>query len=608
MAPPAWEHFVMIKLSDYVSQFLVEHGIQDIFLVAGGGIMHMLDSVGRQEGLSYWCSHHEQAAAVAAEGYAKYTRKVGACLVTVGPGGVNALSGILGAWMDSVPVMVFSGQVRRDIIADYSKIRQMGPQEADVVSMAIHATKYATTILDPSRIRYELEFALHEATHGRPGPVWIDLPLDVQGAMIDETALIGFYPPDSSNTLELDARIEEALAMLRQAKRPLIIAGNGIHSSRSEKRFLELLEVAGIPAVFPFSAKDLLWEDHPLNMGIFGTAGQRRANFTLQNADCILSLASGLCIAKTGFNVAGFAPKAQKILVDIDPGQLHHQPVKADLAIKAEIGLFMEVLAQRLNSAPLTPDPRWLEACSRWKQRYPIVSETFLDERNYVNTYVFMDKLADHLSGEDTVVTGNGMDIVSLYQTFKVKRGQRTIVTANWGAMGWDLPLAVGTCIGRDRRRTVLVTGDGSMQLNLQELLTIKHNRLPIKIFIFNNHGYSSIRATQNAFFDGRFVGADATSGIADANFEKLADAYGFDFSRLATHGDLEAGISRALVGDQPHICEILVSPEQAISPKASAFRREDGTFESRPLEDMAPFLSREEIWENTHLFDQQGI
>jgi len=596
-----------IKVSDYVARFLVDHGIHDIFMVSGGGIMHLLDSVGRQEGLRYWCNHHEQAAAVSAEGYAKYTQSMGACLVTVGPGGLNALSGIVGAWMDSVPVLVLSGQVRRDLIADYTKVRQLGPQEANVVGMASHVTKYAATVLDPERIRFELEYALHQATHGRPGPVWLELPLDIQGAMVEETTLVDFVP-DAVSPRGLEPLVDEVVTMLRHARRPLVLAGNGIHLGHSETRFLAFLEVARIPAVFPFSAKDLLWEDHPLNMGIIGTAGQRRAHFALQNADCLLSLASGLCIAKTGFNVAGFAPKARKILVDIDEGQLHHQPVKPDLAVQADVGAFLDLLLERLGEGPLAPDPRWPEACARWKERYPILTGNHLADQDHVNTYVFMDRLADGMTPEDVLVTGNGMDIISHYQAFRIKRGQRTIVTANWGAMGWDLPLAIGACIGRQQRRTVLVTGDGSLQLNLQELLTIRHHRLPIKIFVFNNRGYSSIRATQNAFFEGRYVGADASSGIAEADFERLAAAYGLGFSKLRTHAELESGIRQALAGDAPHLCEVSVSPTQPISPKASAFRREDGTFESRPLEDMAPFLPREEIWENMHLFDDPTL
>ncbi|HNX94879.1 MAG TPA: thiamine pyrophosphate-dependent enzyme, partial [Holophaga sp.] len=430
---------------------------------------------------------------------------------------------------------------------------------------------------------------------------WIDLPLDVQGAMVEERELQGFEPPPVAAEPLALAEIVDALT---RAKRPLILAGNGIHRGRAQEAFLALLEQSGLPVVMPFSAKDLVWEDHPQNMGIFGTAGQRRANFAIQNADCILSLASGLCITKTGFNIQGFAPKAFKILVDIDEGQLHHQPIQADLAVQADIGPFIKCLLEALKTTRLQPDPRWAKACRRWRQDYPILAEAFMQDTEHVNTYVFMDRLAEAMEEGDTLVTGNGMDIVSHYQAFKVKRGQRTIVTANWGAMGWDLPLAVGAGAARPEGRTVLVTGDGSFLWNVQELMTIRKNALPIKIFVFNNQGYSSIRATQNAFFNGFFVGADASSGVANPDFAALAQAFGLTFSQIRSHKDLEAGIARVISMEGPCLCEVNISPDQAISPKASAFRREDGTFESRPLEDMAPFLPREEVWENMHLFD----
>jgi len=593
----------MMKLSDYVTRFLVEHGVQDVFLVAGGGIMHLLDSVGHQEGMRYWCNYHEQACAIAAEGHAKYTGRPAACLITVGPGSLNALSGVVGAWMDSTPMVVLSGQVRRDLIADYRLVRQMGPQEADVTGLAAHVTKRAVTVMDPTRIRWELEYAFHLATHGRPGPVWIDLPLDVQGAMIDETALESWTAPAPESGDALDRLAEEAAVILSRSRRPLVLAGNGIHRAGCEELFLHFLERTGLHVVMPFSAKDLVWEDHPQNMGIFGTAGQRRANFALQNADCLLSLASGLCVAKTGFATAGFAPRAKKILVDIDPGQLHHQPIKPDLAVEADVARFLERLLPRLDR--LAPDPRWKAACEDWKARYPLIVPEFLEAKDAVNTYVFMDRLAEAMDGTDTLVTGNGMDIVSHYQAFRIKRGQRTIVTANWGAMGWDLPLAVGACIARDRRRTVLVTGDGSIQLNIQELLTVQNYQLPVKIFVFNNEGYSSIRATQNAFFGGFYVGAEAGSGVANPDFRALASAYGLSYFHLTEAAALDETLRVAMETGGPVLVEVRVDPAQSISPKASAFRKEDGTFESRPLEDMAPFLPRDEVHRNMHLFDE---
>lgn len=596
----------LVKVSDVVTRFLVDHGIEDIFLVSGGGIMHLLDSVGRQEGLRYWCNYHEQACAIAAEAYAKYRRSPGAVLVTVGPGGVNALSGVLGAWQDSVPVLVLSGQVRRDLIADYSLLRQKGPQEGDVVGLARHVTKYAVTVMDPMDIRRELERAWHLATTGRPGPVWVDIPLDVQGALVEEDRLEGFEvpvpKPGAAERLREEARL--VVAELCQARRPLVVAGNGVHWSRAEARLLALLDRWPMPTVMPYTAKDILWEDHPCNQGIFGTAGQRRANLALQSADLLLCLGSGLCLSKTGFNVAGFAPKARKVFVDIDPAQLAHQVIRPDLAVQADLGAFLDALEEALGEALPSMDPRWTEACADWRARYHPVEAEHRVPGEAVNTYVFMDELAERLGPGEVVISGNGMDVVSYYQAFRVKPGQRGIFSGNWGAMGWDLPEAVGAAVAAGGQRVVLVAGDGSFQLNVQELMTIGQHRLPIAIFLFNNEGYSSIRATQNAFFEGRFVGAERGSGVANPDFRALAAAYGLDYARIDGPADLASGLDAVLAGPLPVLCEVKVSPTQPISPKASAFKREDGSLESRHLEDMAPFLPREEVWANLHRFD----
>lgn len=596
-----------MKLSDYVMQFLVEKDIRTMFLVSGGGIMHLVDSVGKNTDMRYVCNYHEQACAHGAEVYSRVSGKIGACLVTTGPGGVNALSGVASAWVDSIPMVVLSGQVRRNIIADYTKTRQMGPQEGNVVAMARPVTKYAITLTEPHKVRYELEKALYLAVNGRPGPVWLDFPLDVQEAEIDESALEMFTPPapeDSSSQLAMQVRL--FLKVAGEMRRPLFLAGNGIHIARAEKLLAEVLEKMPFPIVLPNCAKDLVPETHPCNLGVFGTAGQRRANFAVQNADCIFSLASGINITKAGFNYKGFAPKAKKVLVDIDEGQLHHQVIQPDLAIQADINAFLTELLRQIDASGVTfsPSAKWLEACTRWKERYPIILDDFYRDKDHVNTYVFVDKISDLLSPEDVVVAGNGTEEVSYWQAFKVKPGQRTMISGNWGAMGWDLPAAVGACIGSGRR-TICLTGDGSLQWNVQELLTIKHHNLPVKIFVFNNRGYTCIRQTQTSFF-GRFVGADEASGVSNPDFAHLAAAYGLKYFSIGTNAEIEDGIESALQADGPTLCELNIAVEQGITPKASAFRREDGTLESRPLEDMAPFLPREEVWENMHLFDEE--
>jgi acetolactate synthase I/II/III large subunit len=596
-----------MKLSDYVVKFLVEKNIQTIFLVSGGGVMHLLDSVGKNSDMHYYCNYHEQACAHSAEAFSRVTGKVGACLVTTGPGGVNTLSGIASAWVDSIPILVLSGQVRQDLIADYTKIRQKGPQEGNVVEMARPVTKYAITLVNPHKVRYALEKAIYLATNGRPGPVWLDFPLDVQESEIDEAMLEVFTPPvKEKSSVYLEEQARQFLKIAGEARRPIFLPGNGIHIAGAEDLLGELLREVPFPVVLPNCAKDLVPELHPRYMGVFGTAGQRRANFSVQNSDCVFFLASGINVTKAGFNYNNFAPKAKKIMVDIDEGQLHHQVIKPDFAIQADIKDFLaEVLRQiRIDGIRFSPSPEWLAVCARWKERYPIILDEFYQDKEHVNSYIFVDKLSDLLSPQDVVLAGNGIDEVSYWQAFKVKPAQRTMISGNWGPMGWDLPAAVGACIG-SKCQTICLSGDGSLQWNVQELLTIKHYRLPIKIFIFNNQGYTNIRITQANFF-GRFVGADESSGVSNPDFAHLAAAYGLTYSQIRTNAEVENGIRTVLQTEGPALCELNIAVEQGITPKASAFRREDGTLESRPLEDMAPFLPREEVWENMHFFDEE--
>jgi len=595
----------MIKVSDYVIQFFVDRGIRDAFLISGGGIMHLLDSVGRNPAMRYCCNYHEQACAVSAEGYARVTSRPGLCLGTTGPGAINALSGMAAAWVDSVPLILLAGQVRTDIIADYVHVRQVGPQEGNAVAMARPVTKYVATVKDSRSVRYELECAFHHATTGRPGPVVIEFPLDVQAAMIDETNLEGYTPavPDQASREALDRQAGLVADAIRAARRPLFVAGNGIHYSKARELLYQLLDCTDIPIVLPLTAKDLVHETHPLQMGVIGPSGQRRANFALQNCDCLIGLAAGLNLQKIGFNVAGFAPKANKVFVDVDPGQLTHQALKPDVAVQADVREFLEAFLERVGDGELRPPERWLEACRQWKARYPVMTPDYWDDRRHVNTYVLMDTLSDLVDPRDIVVTGNGTEVASFYQAFKMQRDQRAF-NIGWGACGWDLPIAIGSCIAAGRRRTVCVTGDGSIQWNIQELLTIRHYDLPIKIFVVNNHGYTCIRATQNNFFAGRAVGSDKASGVSNPRFDRLAAAYDIPYSRIQDNAGLRSGIAAVLGANGPRLCELNVAVEQGISPRVSSYRRADGTMESRPIEDMAPFLPREEVHANMHLFD----
>ncbi len=598
-----------MKVSDYIIDFLVKRGVGDIFLVTGGGIMHLVDSVGRHEGIDFVCNYHEQASAIAAEAYARTRQGVGVCLVTTGPGSTNALSGIAGAFVDSIPVVVISGQVRQDLIADYSKLRQLGPQEINIDDMARPVTKYFVTIRDPKTIRRELECAWWHATNARPGPVWINLPLDVQGAEVDPARLSGFELPSipvSSRDAELKATVAEAVRLLGAAQRPVIIGGNGIHLAKAQAVFDDFVRKVGAPVLSTIGGVDLLFETHPLYMGRFGPAGQRRANFTLQNADLILSIGASMSVGSIGFNTAGFAPKARRIMVTIDPSDLEKSNYRPDLPIAADAKDFLQEFLTQTEGTRFQFSSRWVEACSRWKERYPTLTDDHFHDKENVNSYVFARTLSEHASPEAVIITGISLDGVSVFHSFSLKEGQRLFTNINYGAMGWDLPAAVGACIGHQRKPTYLVTGDGSIQFNIQELMAVRSNNLPIGIFVFNNDGYESIRATQTNFFQGAYVGSDFRSGIGNPSFRHLAAAYDLGYEYMQTNEEVSSKLPGLLASERAFLCELKISPTQTRSPKTMSVRKEDGTFETRPLEDMFPFLSREELWENMHMFDEE--
>ena len=592
-------------VSDYVVQFLADHGVDSVFLVSGGGIMYLLDSLGASDTVRYYCNRHEQACAISAEGYARATGAPGVCMATTGPGASNAAAGILGAWADSLPLLVISGQVKRELMADFDNLRQKGPQEGNLIGTVAPITKYAVSVTRAQDIRRELECAWRAATTGRPGPVWVEIPLDVQSELVVVDELPG-APNDTAVVpgLSRERSLQEAAAALSNARRPLVVAGAGVRLSRSVAELRSFCEAHALPVVAPDSGKDLLPEEHPLNVGVFGPAAQRRANFAVQNADCLLVLGASLCAKKIGFAYADFARLATKIVVDIDANQLEHQVVRPDIAVWDDVAHALERLGELLVERPSHVDTRWLTACEDWKRRYPLVSPENHNDGPYVDAYAFMEALSDAMHTSDVLLTGNGLDSVAFIQAFRVKEGQRAFLNSNWGAMGWDVPLAVGASVGSPGRHVVCVTGDGSIQMNLQELLTISHYRLPVTVFVFNNAGYATIRATQRNLFDGRIAASDAETGVDNPDFGKLAEAFGLGYSRIAGNHDLGSRVAAAMAHPCPHLCEVMISPEQEIRPRSAASRLPDGTLVSRPLEDMTPLLPRDELERNMHLFD----
>ncbi|KMY86513.1 Acetolactate synthase large subunit [Candidatus Paraburkholderia calva] len=587
-----------MNVSDVVICFLEERGIGKVFMLSGGGIMYLLDALGKSEKLGYVCNYHEQACAIAADGYARMNG-FGVCFATFGPGAVNALAGVVGAWYDSVPMLIVSGQVRSNLIADYSKVRQIGPQEGNVLEMVKPVTKYAVSLRDPNAILVELEKAYHIAKSGRPGPVWLELPLDMQSAEIEYDKL-PHWQPEAAATNDASNALAEIVESLKQAKRPVLVLGNGVRLSGMYDAVQQLIGKLEIPTLVPYTGKDLLEWDNDYSFGTFGTAGQRHANIILQNSDLILSLGVGFCVAKTGFETKKFAVGAKKIFVDVDADQLEGHPLKADLPVLADLRDFVPALLSALDGYGGKHQP-WLGLCSKWKKRYPMVSEALRADGEFIDSYVFMDTLSDIAAEGDVIVTGNGLDCVSFYQAYKIKKHQRAALNGNWGSMGWDLPTAVGAHYATGKR-TLCITGDGSLMLNSQELLTIGANKLPVKVFVFNNNGYGSIKATQNNFFEGRMVGSGPSSNVYNPDFEALARAYGLDYTKVSLHSMLLQSLSEFMKSEGPGLCEVMVSPEQWISPKATSFRNAEGKLESKPLDDMFQFLPAEEIEENRRL------
>jgi acetolactate synthase-1/2/3 large subunit len=533
---------------------------------------------------------------------------ISACLVTTGPGSTNAITGVAAAWVDSIPMIIISGQVKREIIADYSKSRQLGPQEINIIDIVKPITKYAVTIMKPEDIRYQLEKAIYLATSGRPGPVWINIPLDVQSSTINDNDLIGFdYIKDTKLPDVLKKDVEKALKMLKNSRRPLIIGGNGVRLSGAQKLLASYMTEYKIPIVTDENGLDLISEDNPLYMGRYGPKGQRRANFTLQNSDLVLAIGASLNITSTGFDYKHFAPNAKIIMVNIDKSELDKFTLKIDLPINLDAKEFLNELLRQSKGVKFNFSDKWKSACKKWKEKYNIIDPLhYLKGKKYVNSYVFASELSELLDSRDAVVTGMGLDVVSIIQSFKVKKRQRVYVNKNFGQMGWCLPAAIGACIANGCRRTILVTGDGSLQFNIQELATIAHYKLPVKIFVFNNFGYKSIRDTQNNLFEGRLVGADISTGVSNPDFSKLAQAYNLSYEYIKNNDEIRSKVKKVINKDGPVLCEVNIAYNQPRIPRSSTFQRPDGTLESRPLEDLFPFLPREEIWENMHIFDNK--
>jgi acetolactate synthase-1/2/3 large subunit len=600
-----------MKLSDYVMKFIADCGVTNVFLVTGGGAMHLNQSLGNESRIAAVCNSHEQASAICAEGYAKASNGLGVCLVTTGPGGTNAVTGVAGAWVDSTPTLFISGQVKRpDRMFDQQTgaslgMRQLGVQEVDICAIVKPITKYAVTVVIPTEIRYHLEKALYLALNGRPGPVWIDIPLDVQASPIDPDALRRFDPSEIEpalvhGTSNVVVEVTRALEAFNVCDRPLLFAGNGIRLARAEKEFKALRERLAIPTVATWCAADLVPSNSPTYVGRPGSVAARGANFALQNCDFMLSVGVRLDFAITGYAPQNLAREAYKIAVDIDPAELKKLHPYLQQPVCSDAKVFLTEMLDRLGSARPRSFGPWIDRCADWKTRYPVVTAEHRKPEGRVSVFNLAEVIGTAVKAEDRLVVGNSGSAIEIYLlACPTVHSQRLYHTAGLGAMGYAVPMAIAVAIANPGREVIAVDGDGGFMFNVQELETIHRLQLPIKFFVLNNDGYSSIRASQIAYFGKATIGADRHTGITIPDLSKIGASYGLGTHVIRDQSDLAAQVRHVLDMKGAVVCDVNVLPDEVRAPRLQSHQRPDGSFVSKPLEDLFPFLPREEFLAN---------
>jgi acetolactate synthase-1/2/3 large subunit len=598
-----------MKLSDYVMRFVADQGVKHVFLVSGGGAMHLNVSLGTESALTAVCNSHEQASAICAEGYSKATNHLGVCMVTTGPGGTNAVTGVAGAWLDSTPTLYISGQVKRpdrmfDAAGNPLGMRQLGNQEIDIVSIVKPITKYAVTVLEPSEIRYHMEKALHVALHGRPGPVWIDIPLDVQAIDIgDPHTLRGFDPaelPESAPSSNLAEDVSRVIDKLNQAERPLLFAGNGIRLAHAEAEFEQLRTLLRIPTVATWCAADLVPSNDPTFVGRPGTVAARGANFALQNSDFLLTLGSRMDFAITGYAPHNLARGAHKTVVDIDAAELQKLHPHVQQPICADARNFLLEMLRQKDTIHVRDHSAWDARCADWKTRYPVVTAEHRNPEGPVSIFNLAEVIGTEVRPEDRLVVGNAGSGIEIYLlACPTLHSQRLFHTAGLGAMGYAVPMAIAVAIANPGREVIAVDGDGGFMFNIQELETIHRLQLPIKFFVLNNGGYSSIRASQKAHFGEAKLGADRQNGVTIPALGRVAEAFGLDSAVIENQQNLRDDVRRVLAMPGPVVCDVHVILDESRTPRMQSYQKPDGSFVSKPLEDMFPFLPREEFLAN---------
>lgn len=590
-----------MRVADFVIKFLEEKKISTVFTVSGGGSIFLCDALYKSKRLNYVSCHHEQAVSFATESFSRVNSKPGAAIITTGPGGTNCTTGVACCWIDSVPSIFISGQVYLNQTIKNTGVRQVGVQEFDIISMVKSCTKYAVMIKDPNSIKYHLEKAYFLTNHKRPGPVWIDIPANIQNAQIDPRKLKGFSQNKNKKTLKnknLDKKIKRVADMMIKSKRPLIHLGQGVKISKAENYLRKIIEKYKIPFALTWNASDLMESSHKYYVGRPGAFAERGSNFIIQNCDFYLAVGTRLPFMVTGYNSKDFARKAKKIMVDIDPKELKNSNVNLDEKICCDAKYFLKTLFKFLRNKIIFSD-KWITYCKDIRKKYPIVLEEFRRQKKYINSYDFVDNLSNVLNREDIIVTDMGLSFVGTHQTFRIKNGQKLFTNSGHAPMGWGLPAAIGASFASKNKKIICLTGEGGLQMNIQEFATIMHHQLPIKTFIYNNGGYLTIKQTQQLGFKSRIMGSTYDTGLSFPNYKKIAESHKIQYVKIKNNINLKDKLKKILNHNKPVVCELIMDNEQEQMPKAINKRLPNGKSVATKFEDMYPFLPFDEIKKN---------
>lgn len=592
----------MIRVADKIMDYLADIGVGAVFTVSGGGSIALDDALAQHPRLKYYCCHHEQAVAIASEAYARVKGDIGVSLVTTGPGGTNAISGVAGSWMDSVPHLILSGQVylNQTIGTAGPGTRQVGAQELNIVDLITPITKYAVMVTKLEEVLYHVQKAVYLAKTGRPGPTWVDIPANFQNVKLPEERYLTFDPhemPPPRYDTDLKEKVAQVVALLRRSTQPLMHMGQGVKMAGALDEFMTLVERYRIPFVTARNANQFVDWDHELYVGRPGTFAQRGANFAVQNANAYLAVGTRLSLPQTGYNAKDFARHATKVMVDVDRAELEKKTLAIDLKIHGDAKAFLTELLQQLDGARLDT-AAWVQQCQQWKAKYPVVLPEYRAQKSPVNSYYFIDVLSDVLGRDDVVVTDMGLAFQGTHQAFRVKKGQKLFTNSGFASMGWGLPAAIGACVAHDHERVICIAGEGGLQMTIQELATVMHHRMPIKLFVYNNGGYLTMKQSQEIGFH-RLMGCNKDTGLSFPDMLKIGAAYDIPAVRINSQERLKEQVQEIVEAEGPRICELMMDPDQAQVPRAIPRYQPDGTSIQTTFEDLYPFLDREELQAN---------